>query len=357
AKIVVVGCYAQTEEEVLKTLPGVSLVVKNENKEEILRKITRLFDGDSLIENKIPLLNQIEVSGHTKHTRGLVKIQDGCNQACSYCIVPLARGPEKSRRLDSILSEIGNLDKNGFREVVLTGVHIGRYDFEGINLHQLLDEILKRTQIKRVRLSSIEPKEIADELIDLASNNDKICRHFHIPLQSGDDYILSRMNRNYTTGEYAELLDKIIKKIPDCLVGADVMVGFPEELESNFQNSLDFVLSQPINYLHVFSYSDRKGTVASKLPDKIPPHVIKKRNKLFRELGYKKWVNFIEKFIGKKLGVLIEKRRDKKTGKLTGLSDNYIRVLIDGEDRWMNQLVEVEITRREGRVLVGEFVG
>jgi threonylcarbamoyladenosine tRNA methylthiotransferase MtaB len=227
AKIAVVGCYVQTDEEILKTLPGVSLIVKNENKEAILEKIARLFDVDSLIGDKVPLLSQIEVTGHTQHTRGLVKIQDGCNQACSYCIVPLARGPEKSRRLDSILSEIENLDKNSFKEVVLTGVHIGRYDFNGMNLCQLLEEILNRTKVRRLRLSSIEPKEITDELINLASNNNRICRHFHIPLQSGDDYILSRMNRNYTTGEYAELVEKIVIEIPHALIGAVVMVGFP----------------------------------------------------------------------------------------------------------------------------------
>lgn len=356
AKIVVMGCYAQTDGEILKTLPGVSLVVKNEDKEEILEEIVRLFDGDNLIGNKIPLLNQIEVSGHTKHTRGLVKIQDGCNQACSYCIVPLARGPEKSRRLDSILSEIENLDKNSFKEVVLTGVHIGRYDFNGMNLCQLLEEILNRTKVRRLRLSSIEPKEITDELIDLVAREKRICKHFHIPLQSGDDNILSKMNRNYTTKDYAELAEKIVKRIPSALIGADVMVGFPEETESNFQNILNFVLSHPINYLHVFSYSDRKGTAASKLPDKIPPHIIKKRNEIFRELGYKKWDNFIEGFVGMKLEVLIEKRRDNKTGKLVGLSDNYIRVLIDGNDDWMNQLVEVGIEGREERHLAGKLM-
>jgi threonylcarbamoyladenosine tRNA methylthiotransferase MtaB len=356
AKIVAVGCYVQTDEEILRTLPGVSLVVKNENKEEILKKIARLFDVDGLIGNRVPLLSQIEVSGHTQHTRGLVKIQDGCNQACSYCIVPLARGSEKSRRLNSILSEIENLDKNSFKEVVLTGVHTGRYDFNGMNLCQLLEEILNRTKVRRLRLSSIEPKEITDELVDLVANNNRICRHFHIPLQSGDDYILSRMNRNYTTEDYAELVEKIIKEIPHALIGADVMVGFPEELESNFQNSLDFVLSQPINYLHVFSYSDRKGTVASKLPDKISPHIIKKRNEIFRELGYKKWHNFIEGFVGMKLEVVIEKRRDKKTGKLVGLSDNYIRVLVDGKDELMNQIVSVEIEKREERHLAGKLM-
>ncbi len=356
AKIVVMGCYAQVEEETLRTLPGVSLVIKNEDKEETLKKIAGLLDKGSQTKDPMPELSRVIVSGHRNHTRGLVKIQDGCSQTCSFCIVPRARGEEKSRDPESILTEVENLHNNGFKEVVLTGVHIGRYGCAGKNLCQLLEKTLEQTHIQRLRLSSIEPNEITDELINLVAGSNRICRHFHIPLQSGDDSVLSRMNRNYTAKEYIKLLERITNRIPDCLIGADIMVGFPGETQENFQNSMDFVGHNPINYLHVFSYSDRPGTVASKYPDKVPLQTVKQRNKSLRELGYEKWCNFIEGFVGKKLEVLLENRRDKKTGKLTGLSDNYIRVLVDGKDELMNQIVSVEIERREGRFLVGRIM-
>ena len=356
ARIVVVGCYAQVGQESLKVLPGVSLVIKNEDKEEILRKILKLFDGRISDENVIPSLGQVLVSGHRNHTRALVKIQDGCNQACSFCIVPQARGEEKSRDLKSILTEVENLHKNGFKEVVLTGVHIGRYGCADKNLCQLMEKILNQTHIQRLRLSSIEPNEITDELINLVAGSNRICRHFHIPLQSGDDGILSAMNRAYSTADYGKLTDKITAGIPDVLIGADVMVGFPGEAQENFQSSVDFVAKSAINYLHVFSYSDRPGTASLKYPDKVPLQIIKQRNKTLRETGYEKWCNFIGSFTGKKLEVLLEKRKDKKTGKLTGLSDNYIRVLVDGKDELANQIVSVEIKGREGRVLVGKIM-
>jgi len=358
SRIVVTGCYAQLEKEFLRNLPGVSLVVKQEEKGNLINLITNLF-GDQTVklrkEEKDDRFFGFRVTGHKKHTRALVKIQDGCNKRCSYCVVPLARGEERSRELRSIVTEINCLVKNGYREVVLTGVHIGRYSKDGLNLVRLTERILNDTEVQRLRFTSIDPKEFSEELVDLISKSERIARHLHIPLQSGDDHILSLMKRDYTTGAYTELLKKIRSAIPEVMIGADVIVGFPGETDEQSENAYRFISSSPLNYLHVFSYSDRKGTVASEFPDKVPPHIIHRRSEILHDLGRKKWEEYLDRFIGKTLNVLVEHKRDKKTNKLTGLSGNYIRVLLDGENSLKNKIIPVSIIRREGHILAGEI--
>jgi len=376
AQIVVTGCYAQLEKEFLEKLPGVSLVVKQDQKGELANRIANLF-GDQSIKPKEKKKDDeffgFTVCKHAKHTRALVKIQDGCDKRCSYCVVPLARGKEKNREVESILAEINCLVENGYKEIVLTGVHIGRYNSaigrslpdgwqagasgekDGLNLVRLSDKILTDTKVERLRFTSIDPKEFSDELIDLISKSKRIARHLHIPLQSGDDHILSLMKRDYTTDEYRKLLVKIKSAIPEAMTGADVIVGFPSETDEQFENTYQFILSSPLDYLHVFSYSDRKGTVASQFPNKVPRQIIRKRSEILHLLGKKKWENYLEGFIGKTLEVLIEQKRDKETNRLSGLSDNYIRVLLDGEDSLKNKIVSVSIFRREGNILVGKI--
>jgi threonylcarbamoyladenosine tRNA methylthiotransferase MtaB len=357
AKIVVTGCYAQLEKEFLEKLPEVSLVVKQDQKGELTNLIVNLF-GDHTIKRKGKETKDeffgFKVCKHAKHTRALVKIQDGCDKRCSYCVVPLARGKEKNREVDSILAEINGLVENGYREVVLTGVHIGRYKKDGVNLVRLTERILNDTRVQRLRFTSIDPKEFSDELIDLISKSKRVAKHLHIPLQSGDDHILSLMKRDYTTGEYRRLLEKIKNAVPEVMIGTDVIVGFPGETDEQFENTYQFILSSPLSYLHVFSYSDRKGTVASQFPNKVPPQIIHKRSETLHALGRKKWENYLEGFIGKKLEVLIEQKRDKTSNRLTGLSGNYIRVLLDGEDSLKNKIIPVSIIQREGNVLLGE---
>jgi threonylcarbamoyladenosine tRNA methylthiotransferase MtaB len=356
AKIVVTGCYAQLEKEFLEKLPGVNLVVKQDQKGELVNLIANLFGDDTIKHPERRIRDEFfgfRVCKHAKHTRALVKIQDGCDQRCSYCVVPLARGTEKSREVDSILDEVNCLVKNGYKEVVLTGVHIGRYKKYGSNLVRLTEKILKDTDVPRLRFTSIDPNEFSDELIDLISKSKRIARHLHIPLQNGDDQILSLMKRDYTTDEYQKLLEKIKSVIPEVMIGADVIVGFPGETDKQFENTYQFISSSPLNYLHVFSYSDRKGTSASQLPSKVLPQTIHKRSKILHDLGRKKWQEYLDLFIGKTLDVLIEHKRDKKADRLIGLSGNYIRVLLDGEEYLKNNIIPVSILRREGNVLVG----
>lgn len=358
AKIVVTGCYAQLEKEFLEKLPGVSLVFKQDQKGDLVNLIANSFGDHAIKPTEKKSCNEFfgfKVSKHAAHTRSLVKIQDGCDKRCSYCVVPLARGRERSREVKAILSEVNRLIRNGYKEVVLTGVHIGRYDKEGLNLNSLSDEILKQTKVERLRFSSIDPKEFSDELIELISGSKRIARHLHIPLQSGDDHILSLMRRNYTTGEYRKLLEKIKSAIPEVMIGADVIVGFPGETDEQFENTCQFIFSSPLNYLHVFSYSGRRRTPAAQFPNKVSPQTIHKRSEILHDLGRKKWEEYLDLFIGKTLEVLIEQKRDKKTNKLSGLSDNYIRVLLDGEDSLRNKIIPVLILRREGNVLMGRI--
>ena len=356
AKIVVTGCYAQMEKEFLQGLPGVCLVVKQEEKGRLPFLVMEMVgQGSRVKENEMEKEDDTfscGVKGLAKHTRALVKIQDGCEKNCSYCIVPFARGKERSRKTDEIIAEVNTLVENGYKEIVLTGVHVGRYDGDGMSLAGLSQEILKRTKVERIRYSSIEPNEISQELIDFISQSNRVCRHLHIPLQSGDDSILSEMQRNYTQEEYRDIVERLSQAIPDILIGADAIVGFPGETDQQFENTCQFIHSSPVNYLHVFSYSDRKGTKASQMLGKVPPEVIHKRSEILHDLGKEKWQNYIDRFVGQRLNVLIENRRDRKTGLLTGLSDNYIRVLWDGDDSLRNTIVSVQISQREDNVLL-----
>jgi len=354
AKIIVTGCYAQLEKEFLQSLPDVSIVVKQEDKGKLPSLIARLMGQGARGKEEDNEFFGFGVKGLAKHTRALVKIQDGCEKNCAYCVVPFARGKERSREVGQIISEINDLVENGYKEVVLTGVHVGRYNRDGLSLVQLSERILNETKVERIRYSSIDPKEFSDQLIDLLSKSERICRHLHIPLQSGDDFILSEMKRDYSVEEYRVLVDMISDSIPDVMIGADVIVGFPGETDEQFENTCQFIRSSPINYLHVFSYSDRKGTEATSMPDKIPPQVIHKRSEILHSLGRKKWRSYIDRFIGKKLNVLIENRRDRKTCMLTGLSDNYIRVLLDGDDSLKNRIIPAHIIDRHENKLLGE---
>jgi threonylcarbamoyladenosine tRNA methylthiotransferase MtaB len=381
AKIIVTGCYAQMEKEFLESLPGVSMVVKQEDKGKLPFIVSKMFS----LEKENPSVGSgcphpepetelgkgtphqgywedadrffdFRVKGLAKHTRALVKIQDGCEKNCAYCIVPFARGKERCREVHQIISEINSLVGNGYKEVILTGVHIGRYNVSGVDLVGLSEKILKETKVERIRYSSIDPNEFSHQLIDLVSQSDKICRHFHVPLQSGDDLMLTKMRRDYSTEEYRKLVDKLTQAIPDVMIGADIIVGFPGETDQQFENTCNFIASSPISYLHVFSYSDRKGTETSSMLNKTTPEVIRQRSEILHNLGTEKWRKYIDRFIGKRLNVLIENRRDKKTGKLTGLSDNYIRVLLDGDDNLKNTIVPVNIIGREENKLIGEIL-
>lgn len=351
SKIAVVGCYSEIEPDFLRKLPGVILVLGNEEKKRIGEIILeRLYNQSQEIREEKTI-----ITSRFKHTRALVKIQDGCNQSCAYCIVPKARGKEISRAVNETVQEIKGLRDQGFKEVVLTGVHIGKYFKDGLNLSGLLKRILAETKVERIRLSSIEPRELDDELIKLLVENKRLCRHLHIPLQAGSNEILRKMKRNYTTEEYSDLIQEIYRRIKDVTLGADVMVGFPGEKEEDFEKICEFILSSPLTYLHVFSYSDRKRTLASGMQGKIEPKVIQKRSKLLHQIGKEIWEKHLNNFMGKELEILVESNKKKNSGKLIGLTGNYLRVLIAGNENLKNQILPVKTIGREGKYLTGEI--
>jgi threonylcarbamoyladenosine tRNA methylthiotransferase MtaB len=332
ARIVVTGCYAQRFPEELASIDGVDAVIGNREKEDIARYLKGLHLDGPLVavaaaESFHMLPAPTRLHGFGDYTRAFVKIQDGCDNRCSYCAVPLARGGSRSKPTESVVDEITILAGAGYREVVLTGVHLGSYgrDLSPVtSLPDLLQAIAEVPGLERVRLSSIEPTDFSARLIEvMADPAMKICPHVHVPLQSGDDGILRRMGRPYTAARYTAIVRSISAAVPHCGIGADVMVGFPGEDDAAFNHTRALVEALPITYLHVFAYSKRKGTPASTLRDQVEPDVKKTRSKILRDLGKAKSQAFRTALEGETLQALVLKR---KAADLTAaLSGNYVK--------------------------------
>ena len=330
ARVVVTGCYAETRPGELKNMPGVDLVIGNRDKATIPDQIMKeaaasVHEVTSCGSVPIPIKT---VPGRT---RGFLKIQDGCDNRCSYCIVPLARGSSRSVGFSSVVDEFEGLVRTDCPEVVLTGIHIGAYGSDlrpKTGLTELISALISKRDRTRIRLSSIEPTEITPEIISFLGP--ALCRHLHIPLQSGDDAILTAMKRDYSSGFYREVLENISQQVPGVALGADVMVGFPGEGEKEFQNTLDLVERSPLTHLHVFSYSPRPGTPAAELKQQVPEQVKKARSEALRYLGNRKNFDFRNKSMGTEVKVVVEGKRDMNSRLLTGITDNYIRVLVFG---------------------------
>jgi threonylcarbamoyladenosine tRNA methylthiotransferase MtaB len=363
ARIIVTGCYAQTAPQEINRIDGVDYVVGHDKKMSISRLINP--NGDQATEHQVSSCNSIHRSRQFQlmptavsapRTRPFLKIQDGCDAFCTYCIVPHARGRSRSMPLDNVLQSIQQLADAGYHEVVLTGIHLGVYGRDlspAGNLATLLRRIQNLESVDRVRLSSIEPLELTHEIIQLVAESDKFCRHFHIPLQSGDDRILKKMGRPYSRQAFNDLVVKIQELMPDAAIGADTLIGFPGENDKAFENTYNLIKNLPLNYLHVFPFSVRPGTQAAKFTDNTPPEIIKDRCARMRRLGLDKRISFYRKFVGKKMPVLIETKRDRATGLLKGVSSNYLPVLIDGEDDQKNKIIDVRIEKIEGNKLFG----
>lgn len=361
AFVIVAGCYPQLHPEVFQQIKGIDLILGTVNKFDAPQLIG---DGKKLGEPKVVVadLKDAPFKGSItttfgKHTRAFLKIQDGCDNRCSYCIVPYARGPSRSGRVEDLIPQAEELVRRGYKEIVLTGVHLGNYGLDlegGTDLIQLLEALLKIEGLGRIRLSSIEPRELTHELLSLMAESDKICRHLHIPLQSGDDWILERMNRDYSSSLYEDLIWKIYDRIPGVGIGTDVIVGFPGEDEKRFRHTYDLIERLPLAYLHVFSFSPRKGAPAKHLPEQVDCRVKRERSQVLRALAERKRERFHRKFLGQILEVLPEEY--SKNGNLSGLSDNYIRVYINhGSREHINNIVPVRVKRVENGKVAGEI--
>lgn len=294
-----------------------------------------------------------DTSGFFGHTRSFVKVQDGCERFCSYCIVPFTRGAERSRPPNEVIEQIKRLTELGFKEVVLTGVRIGGYSSNGYNLVCLLEQLLDKSDIPRIRLSSIDPDEITDELIDIIAGNSRIMPHLHIPLQSGSNRILSLMRREYTREQFLNTISSITGRFPDLGLGTDVIVGFPSETERDFEDTYNLIEALPFTYLHIFRFSERKGTVASTLPDRVPEGIKSKRAKALSELAIRKRLEAARKRIAIPQEVLFERKRDSLW---EGHSKNYIICKTRSEENIRGKIIGVipEETTSSGELICRE---
>jgi threonylcarbamoyladenosine tRNA methylthiotransferase MtaB len=349
ARIIVTGCHAQTHAEQLRAISGVTDIIGHADK----HKIPAILAGAPR-KTLVPTIDQERRFGFMpaavagNHTRPSLKIQDGCDAFCTYCIVPYARGRSRSMPAATVLEQLARLKQAGYRETVLSGIHLGRWgqDLEPkSDLLALLETIQAAEAMDRVRLSSIEPAEITNDLIDFVAESDRVCRHFHIPLQSGDDTILSRMKRPYTREQFQLLVTRIRNALPDAGIGADVLVGFPGETEAAFENTVHLIESLPLTYLHVFPFSPRKGTPAATFPDPVPDRIVKNRCRQLRELGLKKKNTFYISLLGRRLQVLIEGSKDHIDGARIGTSSNFVPVHIHAPGVSGNPMVTVRIDR------------
>jgi threonylcarbamoyladenosine tRNA methylthiotransferase MtaB len=330
ALVVAIGCYVERARRELAQMKGIDLVLDNRQKMDLLPRLEEL---DHLVRPGI---------GSTRadfRTRAFTKVQDGCDNFCSYCIVPLVRGREKSLPLDQVLADIKNRVDDGYQEVVLTGTEIGAYSHEGVGLKELLQLILEKTRVARLRLSSIQPQEITPELLGLWVD-ERLCRHFHLSLQSGSDAVLKRMKRLYNAADYQRAVDLIRQEVPGVAITTDVIVGFPGETEAEFEHSYSFCKQMQFARIHVFSYSPRPGTQAALMSHQVEDKVKRERSRRMLTLGRECVHSFRRKFLGKTLLVLWEK---ETCGVWSGLTDNYIRVYKKSDQDLTNQILPVKL--------------
>jgi len=351
ALLVATGCYAQRAPQELAQIEGVGLVLGNDEKSHLLQLVKKSGDISS------PVCGQGDsTSRHYTgfRTRALIKVQDGCNSFCSYCIVPLVRGREKSLPVDQVVAEVKRRVADGYKEVVLTGVKIGSYICDGVNLKGLLEHILTETEVTRLRLSSLQPQEISPELIGLW-HDQRLCRHFHLSLQSGSDAVLSRMKRHYSVGDYQQSVSLIRASVPEAAITTDIIVGFPGETDKEFEESYNFCREMGFARIHVFPYSPRQGTEAARMPQPVDDKVKKQRSQRMLALAKETAQNFSQQFLDKTMMVLWEKQTG---GAWSGLTDNYIKVYTKSSDDLTNKLLPAKLVevRRDGvwgEVVVG----
>ena len=341
SKIIVTGCstkYLQANTEIAS---NIDLFIPNLDKDKFLNRLYNYLD----IEKDFTPVDFIPHVEDSDTTRLNIKITDGCNWACSYCIIPRVRGKLRSISEDEIIARVKKAEEMGYKEVVLTGIQLGGYgkDFGKNGLELLIPRMLKETSIQRIRLSSIEPTDISDKLIEELSKSDRICNHMHIPVQSGADHILDLMKRRYYRAGFEDRINTLRKYIPNVTITTDILVGFPSETEEDFEDSCEFVQKIGFNKLHIFPYSDRQGTVASKMPDKIHPDIIKVRKKLLSDIDKKMQIDWLKTFLGKTKEVLVETtEKDKITVHST--AKDYSKVLFTSSSVKKNDIVNVLIT-------------
>ena len=357
ALIAVVGCYAQTASEQLEQDANIDILLGSDGKSRLADMIEeglRKKRPQKLIHDvrKVNVFEALPIHRFEHQTRAFLKIQDGCNQFCSYCIIPFARGAERSLPEDEVLAIARSLSESGHREIVLSGIHTGRYG-NGINssLCQLMKRMVKEIpKLQRIRISSIEMNEITDELLEFIKGEEKIARHLHIPVQSANTTVLKNMNRPYTIAWFMERVDYIRSLIPDISISSDVITGFPQESEEQFQDTLDNIARMRLSFLHVFPYSRRDHTAAAQMSGHLENKIKKERASRLANLSKQLYTAYKQNFIGKEVSVIFEKEKD---GKLIGHSSESLEVAAAAPLAWLHTMHTVRITALDGDLLVG----
>ena len=338
ALVVATGCYAERAHEELSHIRGVCLVVGNEEKAHL----PRLLKESGYLNSLAPIQRGLSDNHNpAMRTRTFVKVQDGCDNFCAYCIVPLVRGREKSLPVDQVVAEVEQRVADGYKEVVLTGTEIGSYLYEDFHLKDLLERILVETDITRLRLSSLQPREISSELVELWHDS-RLCPHFHLSLQSGSDGVLRRMKRRYSTSEYEQAVSLIRNVVPEAAITTDIIVGFPGETEEEFNEGYEFCRQLKFARIHVFTYSPRGGTEAARMTEQIEDKIKKERSQKMLALARESARQFKRRFSGMVRPVLWEKQSED--GIWSGLTDNYIRVTIRSDEDLSNKIMPIKLT-------------
>lgn len=356
---IITGCVAQVEKEKLLENEFVDLVVGNDEKLDLYKILSDTQEKTCSVSD---IMHRIDFSkvvlNDMSKTRASLKIQDGCDNRCSYCIIPFARGKSRSADIEFIVEQINNFSKHGFKEVVLTGIHIGQWGKDiGFELLDLIKAIEECTTIERFRMGSLNPTEISDEMLEYLKNSKKFCPHFHLSLQSACNKTLKSMNRFYKVEDYLAQIDKINETFDTPFLGSDIITGFAGETEEDFQITVENLQKSGLSQIHVFPYSVREGTIGAKAPNQVDEKVRQLRADIVKALSFIKHTEFINKNIGKTREVLIEKRFDKRTGLLKGVTRNYLTILINSQDEsLLNTLQQVKITKYENGRIFGELV-
>lgn len=354
AVIAVCGCYAQMSPSEVEKIEGVSIVIGTKNKIKAYELINSKAKANIVTEVGKEDYEDMEITLFESKTRAIIKAQDGCNNFCSYCIIPYARGRIRSRSSDSIYKECVRLSENGFYEIVLAGIHICSYgkDLENANLITLLEKIHTVEGIQRIRLSSIEPNAFTDEFIEALKKLPKVCHHFHISLQSGCDETLKRMNRKYDSLFYKSICDKILAEFPDSAITTDLIVGFPGEDEKEFSETIDFINSIPFYQIHTFKFSPREGTKAFDMENQVAPEIKEERSKKVIALSKKKQKVFEEKYVGQDVEILTESLHANDM--YMGHTKNYLPVFIKSEEDIKDKIIKVTIKEYKDNMLIAE---
>ena len=360
AIIAAVGCYTQVSPEEIEDIDEVDIIVGTTNRDRIVELCELAMKSNEKINivedvSRFKEFEEINIDNVKSKTRAYIKIQDGCNQFCSYCIIPYARGPIRSRAIEDIIDESIRLRDKGFKEIVLTGIHVESYgkDLKDIALIDVIEKVAEIDGIERIRLSSVEPRLITREFLERGLKTGKLCDHFHLSLQSGSDSVLKRMNRKYTGEEFIKIVDLIREYMPNAGITTDIIVGFPGETEEEFEESYEFAKKVGFSRIHVFKYSQREGTPAAKMKDQINGNIKNDRSDSLIALAEKMGNDFGRSLIGEVVEVLFED--DDSLEGVEGYTSNYMRVRVD-EDEFMGQVKDVLIKDVEGDLLIGEIV-